>query len=123
MACMLIYMANAQSTKIYNDADASFKAAKEYFQNEQYSLAYPLLKEVRNDANYYSLLPAIIADEAKYYTIVCGLMLNDANVVKDATTFAEGEYNAYRVQMMNYFLGEYYFRQKADWTFFDFLFT
>ena len=112
MACMLIYMADAQSTKIYNDADASFKAAKEYFQNEQYSLAYPLLKEVRNDANYYSLLPATIADEAKYYTIVCGLMLNDANVVKDATTFADGEYNAYRVQMMNYFLGEYYFRQK-----------
>jgi len=112
MACMLIYMANAQSTKIYNDADASFKAAKEYFQNEQYSLAYPLLKEVRNNANYYSLLPATVADEAKYYTIVCGLMLNDANVVKDATIFAEGEYNAYRVQMMNYFLGEYYFRQK-----------
>jgi len=112
LACMLIYKADAQSTKIYNDADAAFKAAKEYFQNEQYSLAYPLLKEVKNDANYNSLLPTTVADEARYYTLVCGLMLNDANVVNEANVYTERAMNAYRVQMLYYFLGEYYFRQK-----------
>jgi len=112
MACILMYTTHAQSTKIYNDADAAFKTAKEYFENEQYSLAYPLLKEVRKTWNNYSLLPVTIADEAKYYTIVCGLMLNDGNIVREATYYVEGDPNAYRVQMLNYFLGEYYFRQK-----------
>ena len=112
LASLMIYTANAQSTKLYNDADADFKTAKEYFQNEQYSLAYPLLKEVKNNIHYKSLLPTTIADEAAYYTLVCGLMLNDENVVRDATAYIEGEPNAYRVHMLNYFLGEYYFRQK-----------
>ena len=34
--------ANAQFTKANNDPDADFKQAKELYQNNQFSLAYPL---------------------------------------------------------------------------------
>jgi hypothetical protein len=34
----------AQSNKNNNDPDAAFKTAKEYWQKEQYSLAFPILK-------------------------------------------------------------------------------
>ena len=112
VGCMLLQRATAQSTVIYNDADSKFKTAKEYFQNEQYDLAYPLLKEIKNNSNYYSLLPITIADETSYYTVICGLLLNDENVVRDATAFTSTSVNTYRVQMMDFFLGEYYFRQK-----------
>ena len=37
---------NAQQTRFIGDPQAAFKQAKEYFQREQYSLAYPLLKEL-----------------------------------------------------------------------------
>ena len=46
--CMLMQRVSAQSTTIYNDADSKFKTAKEYFQDERYDLAYPLLKEIKN---------------------------------------------------------------------------
>ena len=38
----------AQQTRVYTDPLANFKQAKEFFQKEQYSLAYPLFKELRN---------------------------------------------------------------------------
>jgi hypothetical protein len=37
----------AQQTRFYSDPDEKFKEAKEYFQKEEYSLAYPLLKELQ----------------------------------------------------------------------------
>ena len=37
----------SQQTKLNADPEEKFKEAKEYFQKEQYSLAYPLLKELQ----------------------------------------------------------------------------
>ena len=37
----------SQSTRFYSDPQATFKEAKEYFQKEQYSLAYPIFKELQ----------------------------------------------------------------------------
>jgi tetratricopeptide (TPR) repeat protein len=44
----------AQSTKIYNDPDANFKLAKEWFMKEQYSKAKPLFAEIKDIENTYA---------------------------------------------------------------------
>jgi hypothetical protein len=42
--CLLFIGSNGQYTKMNDDPDAAFKSAKELFQKEQYSLAYPVFK-------------------------------------------------------------------------------
>ena len=102
----------AQATHTYLDPDATFKQAKEYYQNEQYSLAYPLFKELLNNIPGNSQLPLSTQLESKYYTIVCGLKLNETASEEQAKEFIATEYNAPRVEMLCFHLGEYYFRNQ-----------
>ncbi len=81
LSCLLsvsIVQVNAQATKENNDPDAVFKEAKELYMKDQFSLAYPLFKELHNGGNFkwsnYALSEQL---EAKYYAIACGLKLND----------------------------------------------
>ncbi len=109
----LFYCSIAQQTRYFTDPQASFKQAKEYFQREQYSLAYPLFKDLallqrpadRSDK-------AINYQEVNYYTIVCALKQNEAASVSKARDFIDLEDNAARVQMMSFHLAEYYFRER-----------
>jgi TolA-binding protein len=105
------FYSSAQQTRFISDPNASFNQAKEYFQKEQYSLAYPLLKDLQlrqretersNDALNYQ--------EVRYYTTVCALKQNEERAVYAAQEFIDLEDNAARVQMMSYHLAEYYFR-------------
>lgn len=101
----------AQQTRYYNDPQEKFKEAKEYFQKEQYSLAYPLLKELQagtretDRVNY-----PVTTQELNYYTIVCALKQNEEVAEAKAVDYIDLERNNARVQMMSYHLGEYYFR-------------
>jgi TolA-binding protein len=101
----------AQQTRYYNDPQEKFKEAKEYFQKEQYSLAYPLLKELyagsreTDRVNY-----PVTTQELNYYTIVCALKQNEEVAETKAIDYIDLERNNARVQMMSYHLGEYYFR-------------
>ncbi len=108
-----VFTAVAQQTQFIADPQATLKQAKEYFQNEYYSLAYPLFK----DLNLYlretdRSNQAINSQEIKYYTTVCALKQNEASAVDLAKEFIDIEDNVARVQMMSFHLGEYYFRQK-----------
>ena len=47
LALLFSISATAQQTRFYSDPEEKFKEAKEYFQKEEYSLAYPLLKELQ----------------------------------------------------------------------------
>jgi TolA-binding protein len=108
----LFHFSYAQQTRILNDPQATFKQAKEYFQREQYSLAYPLLKDLalqQGPADRSS--QAITYQEIKYYTIVCALKQNEAGAIAKAREFITVEDNVARVQMMSFHLAEYYFRQ------------
>lgn len=102
----------SQATQANIDPDADFKLAKEFYQKEQYSLAYPLFKTIAYSVTTNSRLPISTQLEAKYYTIVCGLKLNETAAEASAKEFIETEYNAPRVQMLSYQLGEYYFRKQ-----------
>lgn len=103
---------NAQATKAHEDPDADFKQAKEFYQKEQYSLAYPLFKTLYYEPRSNSSIPVSIQVESKYYAIACGLKLDDATAAKAAAEFVELEHYTPRIQMLAFELGEYYFRKQ-----------
>lgn len=103
----------AQQTKFLDDPQASYKQAKEYFQREQYSLAYPLLKDLtlkQKEADITN--QALPYQEIRYYTIVCALKQNEKAAEQHAKNFIDLEANEARTQMMAFHLAEYYFRQQ-----------
>lgn len=102
----------AQQTRFINDPQGTFKQAKEFFQREQYSLAYPLLKDLQLQLKDQDRTDqAITSQEIKYYTTVCALKQNERGAVDKARDFIDLEDNTARVQMMSFHLAEYYFRQ------------
>lgn len=101
----------SQYTAVNDDPDATFKLAKELHAKQQLSLAFPLFKTL-NDANRKSNFPVMKQSEIRYYTIVCGLELQDQISEQAAKKYIELEYNASRVEMMNYHLAEYYYRNQ-----------
>ncbi|TDH29214.1 tetratricopeptide repeat protein [Segetibacter sp. 3557_3] len=112
LALATIGQVNAQATKTNNDPDADFKLAKELYQKEQYSLAYPLFKNILYAPAQQSNLPLTVKEEARFYTIVTGLKLNETAAESAAKDFINLEYNTPRNQVLSYHLGEYYFRKQ-----------
>lgn len=103
----------SQQTSFYSDPNAKFKEAKEYFQKEQYSLAYPLLKELQQAVKETDKVNhSVTVQEISYYTTACALMQDESRAERQAIDFIDLEKNTARVQMMNYQLGEYYFRRQ-----------
>jgi TolA-binding protein/ribosomal protein L20 len=103
---------HAQQTRFFTDPQRSFKQAKEYFQREQYSLAYPLLKDLELDQRETDRSNnAIPYQELKYYTVVCGLKQSEEGAERKAEDFIALEDNEARVQMMSFHLAEYHFRK------------
>ncbi len=102
----------AQFTKANDDPDADFKLAKELYQKEQFSLAYPLFKMLYAENKTNSSIPVTIQTESKYYSIVCGLELQDQTAETAAMEFIALEHNEPRTEMMSYHLGEYYYTKK-----------
>ena len=102
-----------QQTRFYSDPQEKFKEAKEYFQKEQYSLAYPLFRELKlATRETQKLNNTITAQEISYYTTVCALKQNEGRAEEEANEFIDLEKNTARVQMMSFHLGEYYFRNQ-----------
>lgn len=104
----------SQQTAYYTDKADKFKEAKDYFQKEQYALAYPLFKELQHAvretdrANH-----TITVQEIEYYTVACALKQDESRAEQEAIDYIDLERNTARVQMMNFQLGEYYFRRQS----------
>ena len=99
----------AQQTAFYKDPQEKFKEAKEYYQKEQYSLAYPLFKELQQASKETDYInDPLVTQEINYYTTVLALKQNEERAEAKAINFIELEKNNSRVQQMNYHLGEYY---------------
>jgi TolA-binding protein len=112
VGCTAALQLSAQLTQNHLDPDAEFKNAKDLYQKEQFSLAYPVFRKLYSNGISQSNMPDILRLESKYYYIICGLQLNDEATVARAQDFIEQENNNARVQMMSYHLGEYYYRKK-----------
>ena len=103
----------AQQTKFLDDPQTSYKQAKDFFQSEYYSLAYPLFKELRNSLRETDRSNNTVEfQDVRYYYLVCALEQNDKTAVDAAREYVDLEKNAPRVGMMSHHLAEYYFRQK-----------
>ncbi|MEJ7767586.1 MAG: tetratricopeptide repeat protein [Chitinophagaceae bacterium] len=113
LALSSFYLAVAQQTRFINDPQALFRQAKEYYQKEYYSLAYPLFKELNLTLRETDRSnQALNYQEIRYYTIVCALKQNEAGAVSASREYIDLDDNAARVEMMSYHLGEYHFRRK-----------
>ena len=90
------YLASfSQQTRILDDPNATFHQAKEYFQKEYYSLAYPLFKDLElNLRETDRSSQALNAQEIRYYTIVCGLKQNEKAAVALLTADQKKAYDA-----------------------------
>lgn len=103
----------SQSTRFYTDPQATFKEAKEYFQKEQYSLAYPLFKELQQSIRETDIVnTAVTVQEINYYTTVLALKQNEGRAEEQAKAFIDLDKNTSRIQMMSFHLGEYYYRKQ-----------
>ncbi len=113
VCCSLLQIAQAQQTSIFTDPQVGLKQAKEFYQREQYSLAYPIFKELSQQLRPSDRSgQALNYQDIRYYTIACGLMQNEKGAVDQAVEFIDLDDNQSRVEMMSFHLGEYHFRQK-----------
>jgi tetratricopeptide (TPR) repeat protein len=103
---------NAQSTAIYNDPDAEFKTAKDWFQQEKFSLAFPVFKHLYSNSVASSNFPEQLFSESHYYYIACGLKLQDSTAESLAEDFIQLDTHRPLVQRMSFVLGEFYFQRK-----------
>lgn len=103
---------SAQLTLANTDADIAFKEAKLLYQQQQFSLAYPVFKKLYSNGVENSNMPVQILSDAKYYYIVCGLELNEVGAPDLAKSYINLENNIAHVQMAAFHLGEYYYRQQ-----------
>ncbi|MEO6328129.1 MAG: tetratricopeptide repeat protein [Ginsengibacter sp.] len=95
------------------DPERSFKEAKDFFIKEQYTLAYPLLKDIKQKYPENTQSSHLyINQDVEYYYIVCGLKLDQPIAEVLAKSFIEVANNEPRQQIMGYQLARYYFVRK-----------
>ena len=102
--------ASAQANYNVTDPERDFKEAKNFFIQQQYALAYPLLKDLKrkypeNTASSHTYLNQGI----EYYYIVCGLALDHQVAEVQAKSFIAVANNEPRQQIMSYHLARFYF--------------
>ncbi|MGZ8557747.1 MAG: tetratricopeptide repeat protein, partial [Chitinophagaceae bacterium] len=113
IATVLCTAVFGQQTIYYSDPFTKFKEAKDYFQKEQYSLAYPLLKELKQSVRETDRANnSVTVQEINYYATASALKQSEETAEQLAIDYIDLEKNTARVQMMNFQLAEYYFRQK-----------
>ena len=113
VALLLTTATFSQQSQYYSDPQEKFKEAKDYYQKEQYSLAYPILKELQQSVRETDKANnPVTVQEINYYTTACALKQNESRAEEKAVDYITWEKNTARVQMMSYHLGEYYFRKK-----------
>jgi tetratricopeptide (TPR) repeat protein len=110
---VLSFSSWSQQNLTYTYGDQRFELAKEYFQKEQYNLAYPLLKELQQSIKETAKVNnALMVQEVDYYTNVSALKQNENRAEYDAKQYIDITKNNARVQMMNFHLAEYYFKKQ-----------
>ena len=109
---LILFSLSCFSQPNYNitDPEKNFKEVKEHFIKGEYSLAYPILKSLKDayPENTQSS-HAYLNQDIEYYYIVCGLKLNQSVAQDAAQRFIEAANNEPRQQIMSYNLAKYFF--------------
>ena len=107
------FAAIAQPTHVVTDPEKKYKDAKELFVKEQYALAYPLFKALKQQYPDNSISNhTYINDDVNYFYIVCQLKLQQAIAEPEAKQYIEAISNEPRRQMMSYHLAKFYFTKE-----------
>ncbi len=107
---ILTLQTQAQQTRVFTDPQVNYKQAKEFFQKDQFSLAYPIFRELeRGLRSNDKTNSALEYDDVKFYTIACGLLQNEEFAAEDAANFIELSYNPALREKLSFHLAEYYF--------------
>jgi tetratricopeptide (TPR) repeat protein len=103
----------AQETRYYTDPLRTFNDAQDHFIHGEYSLAQPIFHDLRSRLRETERSNMqFTTEEIDFYTIVCGLKLNQDEAREQANSFIELGRSAALSQKMSYHLGEYYFRRQ-----------
>lgn len=112
MAASLSLPVFAQPTHHITDPEKKFKEAKELFIKRQFSLAYPLLQELKQQfPDNQKSNAAYLNDDIGYYFIVCRLKLQLPVAEEEARHYISWVNNNPRIEMMSYHLGRFYFEK------------
>ena len=69
---LVSFFARAQQTFWLTDPQATYKQAQEYYQKHDYSLAYPIFRELEQDqAERPQVYESFGYENVHYYTLVC----------------------------------------------------
>ena len=112
-AAGLYCTAVAQPTNAVTDPEKKYKDAKELFVKEQYALAYPLFKELKeaypdNAISNHTYLN----DDISYFYTVCELKLVQPVAEDEAKQYIEVVSNEPRRELMSYHLAKFYFTKE-----------
>jgi TolA-binding protein len=110
---LFCFFAKAQQTFWLTDPQATYKQAQEYYQKQNYSLAYPIFRELEQDqASRPQVNQTFGYENVHYYTLVCSLNQDDSTAVSPAKVYIERDNNAARTEMLAYHLAEFEFRHR-----------
>jgi len=106
----ILFTSYAQPTQIITDSEKKYKEARDFFYQNDFEQAYPLLKELvkaypENTKTNFSY----INDDVNYFYIVCELNLQIGNAEEDANTYINESNNNIRIQELSFHLGHYYY--------------
>ncbi|MDI9357987.1 MAG: tetratricopeptide repeat protein [Phycisphaerales bacterium] len=120
LSISLVY---GQSTKIYNDVNSQFKQARGLFQEEKYSLVYPILNNIyfhviksgTNETLSYdeNVIPEEMRSEFFYYYFTCKLKLQQQSAAETTKKYIKYHIPSDPWQKKLVFqLAEYFFETK-----------
>ncbi|MEY2916707.1 MAG: hypothetical protein RIS73_421 [Bacteroidota bacterium] len=109
----LYFTAMAQPTHAVTDTEKKYKDAKELFVKEQFALAYPLFKELKEQYPDNTISNhTYLNDDINYFFIVCELKLLQPVAEDEAKHYVAVVSNEPRRQLMSFHLAKFYFEKE-----------
>lgn len=105
--------ATGQATAVNRDPFQRFRQAQEYFYNDQFSLALPILQELHNEVESGTIVnQAILVEEISFFLYACRLQQNDERAVAPSIDYISYTHNQPRTEQLSFHLANYYFRKQ-----------
>ncbi|MES2646051.1 MAG: tetratricopeptide repeat protein [Bacteroidota bacterium] len=107
---LLPITAICQQTFVHSDPFQRYLDAKQWFQQENYQLAYPVFKDVEQSMQGSERINGQLKlEELQFYSIACELMQQNESAETHARDFLAGHTSESLKGQLGYYLGMYYF--------------
>lgn len=112
LCCLVPFSAFSQQTFITKDSYQRYQDARQWFQQENYRLAYPVFKEVEKkleSSPSERINEQLKLEEVNFYCIASELMQQNAGAEVHAKSFLAAHTSESLKGQLGYYLGMYYF--------------